>query len=324
MKSSAVPCNTAIEPLMGAVFNIQRFSLHDGPGIRSVVFFKGCLMRCAWCANPEGLRQDIDVLWHSDRCQHCGACVDSCLNGIHQWRHQRHVVNASASCDGCGLCEETCPAQALTVVGRWMNLEAVRNEVAKDVPYYQTSGGGVTLSGGEVMLQPDFAHGLLQALRREGIHTAVETGGFASWSAIQKVCAVTDLVLYDLKLADDSLHQRYTAVSNIRILRNLEKLLTLGIPLRLRIPVIPNVNDTPQEINNMLEIITHITAGKKQFQGIDLLPYHAFGVKKYALLGRNYPAHTFLTKDAPNRIEAFLLAAKAKKIPATLSGSLIG
>lgn len=324
MKSSAVPCNTVTKPLLGAVFNIQRFSLHDGPGIRSVVFFKGCLMRCAWCANPEGLRQDIDVLWRSNNCQHCGACVESCLNGIHLWRNQRHVMNASASCDGCGLCEETCSAQALKVVGRWMTLEAVRNEVVKDVLYYQTSGGGVTLSGGEVMLQPDFAHGLLQALRREGIHTAVETAGFAPWSAIQKVCAVADLVLYDFKLADDMLHQRYTGVSNIRILRNLEKLLMLEIPLRLRIPVIPGVNDTPQEINNMLETITHITAGKKQFQGIDLLPYHAFGVKKYALLGLSYPAHTWLTEGAQSRAGAFLLAANAKKIPTTLSGSLMG
>ena len=261
MKSLAVPFNMNAEPLTGRVFNIQRFSLHDGPGIRSVVFLKGCQMSCIWCANPEGLRQDNDVLWRASSCQHCGACVDACQKGIHQWSNKNHVIDPSMSCDGCRLCEEACPSQALKIVGRQMSVDEVHQEVVKDVAYYQLSGGGVTLSGGEVMLQPDFAVQVLQNLRREGIHTAVETAGFAPWSAVEKVSTVADLVLYDLKLADDTLHQRFTGVSNIRILRNLEKLLTLNTPVRLRIPVIPGVNDSSHEINNML-LLTMLTAYK--------------------------------------------------------------
>lgn len=324
MKSLAVPFNMNAEPLTGRVFNIQRFSLHDGPGIRSVVFLKGCQMSCIWCANPEGLRQDNDVLWRASSCQHCGACVDACQKGIHQWSNKNHVIDPSMSCDGCRLCEEACPSQALKIVGRQMSVDEVHQEVVKDVAYYQLSGGGVTLSGGEVMLQPDFAVQVLQNLRREGIHTAVETAGFAPWSAVDKVSTVADLVLYDLKLADDTLHQRFTGVSNIRILRNLEKLLTLNTPVRLRIPVIPGVNDSSHEINNMLQLISNLTAGKTSFQGIDLLPYHAYGVQKYSLLGRDYPASTIIRKGTESNGATFLQIAKDRGISATLSTSLVG
>ena len=324
MKLSAEPCSTLTKPLTGSIFNIQRFSLHDGPGIRTVVFFKGCLMRCGWCANPEGLRQEIDIFWRADNCLHCGSCIDTCPNNIHQRHGERHVINRTATCNGCLLCEETCPAQALKVVGKWMTLDAVHHEVSKDLPYYFTSGGGVTLSGGEVMLQPAFAGALLQRLRVEGIHTAVETAGFASWASVKQVCMATDLILYDLKLADDGLHRRYTGVSNVRILRNLEKLLTLNIPLRLRIPVIPGVNDTEEEMTNILNLIASITAGKPGFQGIDLLPWHAFGVQKYSLLGLEHPAKEYLSGQSKKSSEVFLQAASLKGLPVILSDSLIG
>ncbi|AGB79499.1 glycyl-radical enzyme activator family protein [Enterobacteriaceae bacterium strain FGI 57] len=324
MKLSAGLFNMNTEKMRGRVFNIQRFSLHDGPGIRTVVFFKGCQMSCIWCANPEGLRQENDIFWRAASCEHCGACVGVCQSGVHQWDGKKHVIDASASCQGCRLCEESCPSQALKVVGHTMSSDEVYQEVIKDTAYYQLSGGGVTLSGGEVMLQPDFAVSLLNRFRREGIHTAVETAGFAPWSAVAKVSTASNLVLYDLKLADNTLHQRFTGVSNIRILRNLEKLLTLNIPLRLRIPVIPGVNDTSEEIKKMLDLISKLTSGKTYFQGVDLLPYHAYGVQKYSLLGRDYPARIFIRHETENNGEVFLQAAKARGISAKLSTSVMG
>lgn len=267
MKLSAGLCKTSPEAPKGNVFNIQRFSLHDGPGIRSVVFFQGCHMRCAWCCNPES------------------------------WAQARSTSTQSA-----------------------ITLDAVREEVARDVPYYLVSGGGVTLSGGEVMLQAPFARALLESLSAEGIHTAIETAGFAPWSVVKKVATACDLVLYDLKLADDVLHQTYTGVSNVIILRNLERLLELNIALQIRIPVIPGINDTPDEVNKMMGLISRLTANRPEFQGVCLLPYHPFGVHKYQQSGLTYPLFMHRKKSQEARLDRFTEAAKSLGITISTSG----
>ncbi|MEZ0585361.1 glycyl-radical enzyme activating protein [Erwinia sp. STN24] len=277
MKSSAVPNSSLSEAASGSVFNIQRFSLHDGPGVRTVVFLKGCQMRCAWCANPESLAPQPEVLFDRQRCakapceQHCPgrSAVKMAAVGYESWPD-----------------DQKCPAAALRKVGKTLSVDEVMRTVAADALYYRTSGGGMTLSGGEAAMQPDFSRALLRRARQEGIHTAVETSGFAAWPALWQVCEASQLILYDVKLADDVLHQRYTGVSNRSIWQNLTRLLAQTIPLRIRIPVIPEVNDSRKEAEKMMRAIASLTQGSRCFQGIDLLPYHNFGLRKYVLTDR--------------------------------------
>lgn len=256
----------------GTVFNIQRFSLHDGPGVRTVVFLKGCQMKCAWCANPESLSRAPEVLFDGARCGKV-ACRQICPGR----QSARHAVWPA---------DERCPAAAIRHVGRELSVDEVMRTVLADEIYYRSSGGGMTLSGGELAMQPEFSRALLQRARHEGIHTAVETSGFASWSSLWRVCEASQLILFDVKLADESLHQRYTGVSNRGILSNLTKLLRQRTPLRIRIPVIPQVNDTEQEAQKIMALIAPMVRGQHNFQGIDLLPYHNFGKRKYALTGK--------------------------------------
>lgn len=281
MKSSAVASCARSDLSTGSVFNIQRFSLHDGPGVRTVVFLKGCQMACAWCANPESLQPEPEVLFDRDRCQRRhAACTLTCpaqLPDDRPWRAQY----ADWPADG------QCPAAAVRHVGSRMSVEAVIRQVTADELYYRTSGGGMTLSGGEMALQPAFSRALLLRAREEGIHCAVETSGFAPWQALWQACEASQLVLFDIKLASDTQHQYYTRVSNRRILANLQKLLEQGIPVRVRIPVIPGVNDSEQEADDIMALIARLTHQRANFSGIDLLPYHAYGLRKYALSGKH-------------------------------------
>ncbi|MCL2897915.1 glycyl-radical enzyme activating protein [Brenneria tiliae] len=280
MKLSAAPCSVASDASQttGRLFNIQRFSLHDGPGIRSVVFLKGCPLQCVWCANPEGISPRQDVF--------------------------------------AGRCPQSAPRH----IGEVRTVADVHAQVMADEAYYRTSGGGVTLSGGEMAMQPLFARELLAACRLDGVHTAVETSGFAPWSALWQACEFSQLILFDLKLADQQRHVRYTGVGNQLILLNLKRLLTGSIPIRLRIPVIPGVNDDPPQAEKMMSMIRALTAGHSAFTGIDLLPYHSFGVGKYALLGKPY-RYAEMHPDAGNANTATLAnAAQRHGLPtATLS-----
>lgn len=288
MKLSAVPnCVPSVND-SGRVFNIQRFSLHDGPGVRTVVFLKGCQMRCAWCSNPESLAPQPEILFDRQRCGKT-SCWQACPG--------KSALKTSAVSYKSWPDEASCPAAALRKVGQTLSVEEVIDLVAADELYYRTSGGGMTLSGGEIAMQPEFSRALLHRARKEGIHTAVETSGFAAWPALWQVCEASQLILYDLKLADDALHQRYTGVSNRSILQNLARLLEQPIPLRIRVPVIPEVNDGDEEAEKMMRLIAGMTRESRSFQGIDLLPYHNFGLRKYALSDRQYlyeelhPAH---------------------------------
>ncbi|WP_380182069.1 glycyl-radical enzyme activating protein [Kalamiella sp. sgz302252] len=279
MKLSAVASCAHLAEVSGRVFNIQRFSLHDGPGVRTVVFLKGCQMRCVWCANPESLAPQPEVLFDRQRCAKM-ACWHSCPG--------KSAMKTDAISYASWPDDGDCPAAALRKVGKTLSVAEVMRAVAADEIYYRTSGGGMTLSGGEIAMQPEFSRALLHSARQEGIHTAVETSGFAAWPALWQACEASQLILYDLKLADDALHQRYTGVSNRSILQNLARLLEQNIPLRIRIPVIPEVNDSGEQGEKIIGLIADITRNSRCFQGIDLLPYHNFGLRKYTLSDRHY------------------------------------
>jgi len=282
MKSSAAPsCANSDNPATaGSVFNIQRFSLHDGPGVRTVVFLKGCQMSCAWCANPESWRAEPELFFDRERCRrHSDACPHPCPG-----RSSAPFLWTTTS--EAWPPESHCPAAAIRRVGSQMTVEAVMRQVLADAIYYRSSGGGMTLSGGEITQQSAFSRALLLRAREEGIHGAIETSGFAAWSQLWRVCEASHLVLFDIKFASDALHQQYTGVSNNVILANLRKLLEYPVPLRIRIPVIPDVNDNDREAREIITTIARLTRNKASFEGIDLLPYHAFGLRKYALSGK--------------------------------------
>jgi pyruvate formate lyase activating enzyme len=272
-----------MQSLTGLIFNIQKFSIHDGPGIRTTVFFKGCPLRCQWCHNPESQPTGQQVIFWSKRCIRCGACVESCPQGAIKLGESQAVTDLEL-CDQCGDCIEDCYAQARELVGREASVAEVMAEIESDRSFYEESGGGATFSGGEPLMQPDFLLGLLQACRAQEIHTTVDTCGFTSWSVLERVLPYTDLFLFDLKLMDDLRHQKYTGVSNEPILRNLRRLSQSGQAIRLRIPVIPGINDAPEHIRQFGEF----AAGLPHLDEIDILPYHNIAAEKYRRLNRVY------------------------------------
>lgn len=319
MRSSAEPRSGTSEQTYGWISNIQRFSLHDGPGIRSIIFLKGCRMRCAWCANPEGQTTGRDVFYHADRCLHCGKCADLCPTRLHGMDHNVHVLERDRRCAGCRLCEARCPAAALNIVGEHVSADTAFERVMADEVWFRQSGGGVTLSGGEVAMQPEFARVLVERLKAEDIHTAIETAGYASWHAIHQATSGCDLILYDLKSAEDALHVRYTGVSNKTIVRNLARLLQGGQQIIIRIPVIPYFNDAPDRADKLLSLISALTKGRENFQGVELLPYHRFGTGKYKLLNREYGWNT-----GTANVDNFLSIARHYRLPVKVSGTLAG
>ncbi len=253
--------------MKGMIFDIQRNSLVDGPGIRTAVFLKGCNLQCKWCHNPESRKKDRQVMVFADRCKGCGKCKQICKNAL-------------KSCDFCGDCEWYCPADACKVCGKEWTAAEMEEIVVKDKDFYQASGGGVTVSGGECMLQPDFLLAILQACKRNGIHTAVDTAGHVSFDVFERILPYTDLFLYDVKMMDPVKHKRYTGVDNTLILDNLEKLSKTGKEIFVRVPVVACVNDSEAEIKQIVDFVKNL--GIKQ---IELLPYHAMGVNKAEAIG---------------------------------------
>lgn len=268
----------------GIVFDIRRYAIHDGPGIRTTVFLKGCALACAWCHNPESQATGFEAVLRDARCIRCGACVDACTHGAVTWTDAGPVTDR-ARCTACGDCAAVCYADARERVGREMTAEAVLAEVARDEPFYGRSGGGMTLSGGEPLLQPEFAAALLRGAKARGLHTALDTCGHAPWAALDRLRGDVDLFLYDVKLLDDARHRRFTGVPNGRILANLRALSEAGHTIVLRVPVIPGVNDDDAN----LEALAALAAALPHLAGVDLLPYHHIGADKYARLDRAYP-----------------------------------
>ena len=266
--------------MTGTVFNIQRFCVNDGPGIRTTVFLKGCPLSCAWCHNPESNSARPELFYDADQCVSCGRCVSLCPQKAHLMENGRHQLRRE-SCVRCMACAEThCPA--LAAAGETRRAEDVMAEVLRDRPFYQASGGGMTLSGGEPFFQEAFALKLLRLAREAQVHTCVETCGFAPLSVLEQAARWVDLFLYDIKLTDPALHRQWTGVSNDRILENLRALDKMGAKTVLRCPVIPGVNDTPAHFQGVAKIANSLM----HLQEIHLEPYHPLGVSKARRLGR--------------------------------------
>ena len=266
---------------LGLIFNIQRFSIHDGPGIRTVVFFKGCPLRCRWCSNPESWNEYPEIVASDLRCTRCGRCQQVCpVNAIVVDQTARRLDRAI--CNLCLKCADVCPTGALAVTGRWMTIDDVMQEVAADDLFYQNSGGGVTLSGGEPLLQWEFALDLLKDCKERGFHTAIETSGYADWAVLEQVLQYTDLVLYDIKHMDPAKHREGTGKTNELILENARKAAAKR-RLWVRVPLIPGYNDSEENLQATAGFAREIGAGR-----VSLLPYHVWGKSKFEKLGRRY------------------------------------
>ena len=271
--------------VQGIVTNIQRFSIHDGPGIRTTVFLKGCNLRCFWCHNPETLGRDPELQLFPDRCIGCGECLERCPQGAHVIADGKRIFLREL-CRACGTCVETCYAQSLLLVGERKTVDEVVDEVLRDLPFYETSGGGVTLSGGEPLLQFDFSYAILERCRREGLHTALETAAHFPWERVAAILPVTDLVMMDVKLMDAERHRAATGVSNARILENALRLGREAPALIVRTPIVPGINNTPEDVAAIAEFV----AGLPRLLYYELLPFHPMASGKYDSLDIDYRA----------------------------------
>jgi pyruvate formate lyase activating enzyme len=267
--------------IKGRIFDIKRFAVHDGPGIRTTVFLKGCSLHCAWCHNPEAIRARPEVAFYSQRCIDCGACVDACAHGAREETAQGQGIYHRDEGVVCGECVEVCYAEALVLHGREVCVAEVFEEVCKDAAFYKESGGGITLSGGEPLQQAVFATALLKAFKQAGYHTALDTCGMVRWSAFEKALPYVDMVLYDIKHMDPERHKEYTGASNVQILDNLSKLNALQISVEIRMPIIPGINDGRETIEAAAELL----AVFKSVTGVRILPYHRLAGEKYISLG---------------------------------------
>ncbi len=267
----------------GTIFDIKRFAVHDGPGIRTTVFFKGCPLRCLWCHNPESMRIQRQIVFYPNKCIGCGECFKRCPN---------HAVEATPEgrkyhrdkCELCGTCVEYCYAEATVMQGKKATVQEVIEEVKKDMPFYENSNGGVTLSGGEPTMQPEFCLALLQESKDAGMHTALDTSGYVKWETFKDILEYVDLVLFDIKQTDPVKHKEYTGVSNEIIISNLSKLDELDIPIEIRMPIIPGYNDSDDNIQKACQLFDKL----ENVQRVKLLPYHRLGEGKYERLEIEY------------------------------------
>jgi pyruvate formate lyase activating enzyme len=264
----------------GVVFDIQRASLHDGPGIRTTVFLKGCPLNCIWCHNPEAQLLKPQLFFFAEKCTACGRCEQVCEHQVHRIENGKHWV-AFERCDACGKCTQACSQGAVRISGTEMHLSEVMAEVLADRDFYRASGGGLTLSGGEPMTQFAFSLAVLQSARSEAIHTCMETAGYAPAAKFAEILPLVDLFLFDYKLPGSAEHRKYTGVPNELILENLDFLYRSGKDILLRCPIIPGINDTPEHFSS----IARLSQKYPHLRGVELLPYHDLGNSKRTQLG---------------------------------------
>jgi pyruvate formate lyase activating enzyme len=288
------------------VFDVRKYSIHDGPGIRTTVFFKGCPLSCWWCHNPEGQDSRPELVYRKSRCVGCGECVESCKRGAISLLSGQISVDR-ANCLVCGNCSSTCSSDALSIAGKLMSVKEVLREIEKDEPFYEESGGGVTFSGGEPLMQPDFLNVLLKECKERAIHTTVDTCGYARYEIIRRIRDNVDLFLYDIKTLDSRKHRKYTGVSNQQILRNLKKLAENGSQIVISFPIIPGINDDDENVTRTAEFVGSLP----NIQQVNLLPYHRAGIEKYKSLGKPYkldkiqPPSNKKIESIKEKIEAF-------------------
>lgn len=267
----------------GLVFSVDRNVVEDGPGIRTTVFLKGCPLRCVWCHSPQSQSKERQLLFIENRCIGCGACVEICPKDAQEMSGTGRRI-LWERCDDCGECANVCPPMALEMAGEWVTVEQIMDIVRRDVVYYKNSGGGVTFSGGEALAQPEFLTACLERSRQEGIHTAVDTSGFAPWPVFERILPHTDLFLYDLKQMDSGKHEEMTGVGNAVILENLKRIDGRGKRVWVRVPLIPGYNDSIENLRQIAEFTQTLT----NVERISLLPYNGAAGAKYSFVGRKY------------------------------------
>jgi len=288
----------------GIVFNIQRYSIDDGPGIRTTVFLKGCPMRCPWCSNPESLLQAPQLLHRFTVCKHCGECETVCPNGAISFDPSPDGSSDAGPqfdrgiCVACGKCARACLAQAINISGEAMSVEKAWKTIRKDSVYYEESGGGVTCSGGELLMQPDFVAELFKKCRENGVHTCADTSGYGSPEAMDKVLEYTDLVYFDLKHLDPARHNVLTGAPLEPVLRNLKTIAARNLPLVIRVPLIPEYNDSQDNLEAMAQLVKE-TAPESV---VHIMPYHRYGESKYKSVGMDYKLRG-LRENTPQDIE---------------------
>ena len=296
---------------MGTVFNIQHFSIHDGPGIRTVVFLKGCPLKCKWCANPESQKKEAELAWTKGECIGCRECVKKIGDSIVRFEEDSLIWDTGKMYSKEEI-EKICPSQALHVIGKEMTSDEVIDEVKKDIPFFNSSGGGITISGGEPLLQSEFTYEILKRAGELGLHRTIETSSCAAFADYEKVAGEVDYLISDVKVIDDELHKEWTGASNKRILENL-RLIREGfpdLPIQVRTPVIPSVNDTKEAIKDIIEFVNGIGAD------FELLKYHRLGLPKYESLHRQYPmGNAELSDEKFHELESYAIENFAKGAP---------
>ncbi len=256
--------------MKGTIFDIKRYAIHDGPGIRTTIFFKGCTLRCKWCHNPEGIERKHEIMYRPERCaEDCRECIRICPQSAITLSNEAIEIDW-ALCDFCGICGEACVYEAIERIGRDVTVQEILDEVEKDRVFYDESGGGVTVSGGEPLVQSEFLMELLEELKRRNFHTAVDTSGFVPYEILEEVSKKADLLLYDLKIMDENKHKAFTGESNALILDNLRKIIADGKEIIIRMPVIRGINDDEENIQRLAEFLLSC----KNLKKLNLLPYH--------------------------------------------------
>lgn len=266
----------------GVIFNIQKFSIHDGPGIRTTVFFKGCPLKCAWCSNPESQSTKVQILYDKNKCLNCLTCLKTCKHDAISFTDNQIVVDFD-KCQGCLQCVNHCPNNALSYEGEYQQVAQIVDTCLQDQAFYEESGGGITISGGEGMLQNEFLEELVLALKKHHLHVAIETTGYIQSELFKKLAAMFDLLLFDVKHYNSNKHYQGTKVHNELIIENLKWAIASGLTVLPRIPVIPDFNASLEDADGLSDLLIKVNAKKVQ-----LLPFHQLGEKKYELLGKNY------------------------------------